>query len=145
MLLDDFRAAEPVPVLHVHSVDDPRALYDGGLGPPFPMTNRRVRHNPVERELERWIHLNGCPEEPAIVEHRTARNGHTATLLRYAPCASGANVELWKLTGAGHGWPGGAAALPERLVGPDTDVINAGDEAWRFFSRFERRARVISP
>ena len=37
---------EPVPdmravgVLHIHSQDDPRALYAGGLGPPFPLSTR---------------------------------------------------------------------------------------------------------
>ena len=36
--------APAVPVLHIHSVDDPRALWDGGLGPPFPLTNNRVQH-----------------------------------------------------------------------------------------------------
>src|SRR5437879_3540084 len=29
--------ARPVSVMHFHSVDDPRALYNGGPGPPFPV------------------------------------------------------------------------------------------------------------
>ena len=53
-----------MPVLHIHSVDDPRALYDGGLGPPFPLTGVRTQMNPVERELDRWIVHNGCPSTP---------------------------------------------------------------------------------
>ena len=44
MQLAAFAPARPVPVLHVHSVDDPRALYAGGLGPPFPFTRVRVEH-----------------------------------------------------------------------------------------------------
>src|SRR6266481_5272559 len=35
MVLVDFHPTLPVPVMHFHSVDDPRALYNGGLGPPF--------------------------------------------------------------------------------------------------------------
>ncbi len=31
MLLAEFDSKTPVPVLHVHSIDDPRALYQGGL------------------------------------------------------------------------------------------------------------------
>ena len=138
MLLADFDSKTPVPVLHVHSIDDPRALYQGGLGPPFPLTRNRVHHNAVEAELSRWIALNRCPTEPQIVEERRDEaTGHTARHLRYAPCASGAEVELWRLTGAGHGWPG-ADAGREWIVGPNTKVIDAADEIWRFLSRFEK-------
>lgn len=31
-----FHPVRPVSILHIHSVDDPRALYTGGLGPPVP-------------------------------------------------------------------------------------------------------------
>ena len=34
MHLSRFAPARPVSVLHIHSVDDTRALYRGGLGPP---------------------------------------------------------------------------------------------------------------
>jgi poly(3-hydroxybutyrate) depolymerase len=70
-----------------------------------------------------------------------AENGtHTATLLSWAPCADGVEVRLWKLTGAGHGWPGAAPVLPERVMGPRTDVIRAVDEVWRFLERFSLQA-----
>lgn len=141
MLLANFDAKLPVPILHIHSVDDPRALYEGGLGPPFPFTRTRVQHNAVEEQLSRWIALNECPSEPQIVEERRDEaTGHTARHLRYAPCTSNADVELWKLTGAGHGWPG-AATGRERLVGPDTKVIDAAEEVWRFFSRFSKQEK----
>jgi polyhydroxybutyrate depolymerase len=143
MQVASFAAAKPVPVLHVHSVDDPRALYKGGLGPPFPFTNVRVMHRPVASELARWAALGGCAAEPAVVEQRRAPEGrpdagHTATLLTFAPCASGIDVRLWKLTGAGHAWPGAPPVLPERLMGPATDVIDAAEEVWRFVRNFTR-------
>ena len=139
MLLDPFEATVPMPVLHIHSIDDPRALYAGGLGPPFPLTQYRVRHNGVETELARWIELDGCPLEPKVVAERVEdETGHTATHLRFAPCKSGTEVELWKLSGVGHGWPGGDAGRRKRLVGPNTHVIDAAEEVWRFLSRFEK-------
>ena len=130
MVADSFLPARPVPLLHIHSVDDPRALYAGGLGPPFPFTSTRIGHRAVEPELARWVAHDGCPGEPRVAEHRTAPAGgrdagHTATLLVRGPCAGGAEVGLWKLTGAGHGWPGGPSQLPERIMGPDTNVISA--------------------
>jgi polyhydroxybutyrate depolymerase len=53
MVLAQFHPTLPVPIMHFHSVDDPRALYNGGLGPPFPMTTTRVMHPPVEQQLPR--------------------------------------------------------------------------------------------
>jgi polyhydroxybutyrate depolymerase len=139
-----FPPSHPLPVLHIHSVDDPRALYTGGLGPPFPGTQTRIAHRAVEPELTRWVAHDRCAAEPRTAERRTVptRGGaqHTATLLVWAPCAGGAEVQLWKLTGAGHGWPGSRGRLPERLVGPETTVIDAAAEVWRFLSRFRRAA-----
>ncbi len=142
MVLESFEGKHPMPVLHVHSVDDPRALYEGGLGPPFPFTRSRVMHNAVEPELQRWIVLNACPDTPKLVEERREEaTGHTARHLRWSQCESGADVELWKLTGAGHGWPGGDAGRRQRIVGPDTKVIDASEEVWRFVSRFRKDAQ----
>jgi poly(3-hydroxybutyrate) depolymerase len=45
-------------------------------------------------------------------------------------------VVLWKLTGAGHVWPGGQRDYLPRLLGPGTRIIDANVEMWRFFSRF---------
>jgi polyhydroxybutyrate depolymerase len=137
-----FPPPRPVPVLHIHSVDDPRALYAGGLGPPFPGTQSRVTHRAVEPELQKWVAHDRCPGEPRTVEQRTTPSrgapDNTATLLVWGPCAGGAEVQLWKLTGAGHGWPGGHVRLPEKIMGPETVTIDAALEVWRFVARFRR-------
>jgi polyhydroxybutyrate depolymerase len=131
-----------VAVMQIHSVDDSRALYDGGLGPPFPGTNNRVQHQGVQAGLDRWISANGCTAIPDTVDTRSGRGGspavpQTATLLVWRGCRGGAEVSHWKLTGSGHGWPGDAApAGGEALVGPQSQVVNAADEIWRFVSRF---------
>ena len=62
----------------------------------------------------------------------------TGTLLAWGSCPAGAEVQLWRLTGAGHGWPGGHVRLPEKIMGPETVVIDAAFEVWRFVSRFRR-------
>jgi len=121
-----------LPVMHIHSVDDPRALYAGGLGPPFPMTNSRVQHSPVDERLAAWASANGCAAKMQSREHREW-NGHSATLFAYPGCRE--EVLLWKLTGAGHVWPGGELDYFPRLLGPGTAVIDANEEMWRFFSR----------
>jgi polyhydroxybutyrate depolymerase len=136
-----FAPARPVPVLHVHSVDDPRALYAGGLGLPFPGTEVRVAHQPVSAGLARWIAVDRCAAEPRVAEVRRvagAGGEQTATRLVWGPCATGAVVAHWRLTGAGHGWPGSRSVLPARIMGPDTTVIDAAEEIWRFVSPFRR-------
>ena len=142
MVVAEFRPSRPIPLLHIHSVDDPRALYDGGLGPPFPSTDHRVDHPNIPAVLRRWAEFNGCRETARELRSVRGRSGsesdgHTATRLDYGPCR-GAPVEHWRLTGAGHGWPGASGPGLERIIGPRTDVIQAAEEVWRFVSGFRR-------
>ena len=144
MTLSSFAPALPVPVMHVHSVDDRRALYEGGLGPAFPMTDTRVFHQSVDAMLRKWVEHNGCPASaPAAAtiagKPGSGDEGHTATRFTHAPCRGGTEVVLWKLTGAGHVWPGGHHDYLPVLLGPGTAVIDANGEMWRFFSRFSRK------
>ena len=136
--LKNFSPRRGVPVLQIHSVDDPRALYAGGLGPPFPGTNNRVFHQPVQVGLDRWIAANKCRTRPDTLE--TRREGTvTATHLVWRGCADGAEVAHWKLTGSGHAWPGDAEPPGgERLAGPQTTIVRAAEEIWAFVSRFSR-------
>ena len=142
-VVTDFTPPRPIPVLHIHSVDDPRALYAGGLGPPFPLTNRRSMHPAIEPMLERWRVLDGCAAEARVTD--TLRGpagsinaGQTATKLVWQPCREGTEVAFWKLTGAGHGWPGTPDERFQEIIGPRTTLIDASEEVWRFVSRFRR-------
>jgi polyhydroxybutyrate depolymerase len=134
-----FKAGRPISILHIHSVDDPRALYAGGLGPPFPLTNARVQHPPVEETISHWVEFDGCAPQPKAEPplHGAGRSAkHTATRIAYAPCHDGTEVVLWKLAGPGHVWPGGDIDYLTWALGPGTDVIDANMQMWRFFSRF---------
>lgn len=130
----------PVAVLHIHSTDDPRALYEGGLGPPFPYTNHRVPHSSVVKTVEAWARHDGCAATPTVGETIRDAAGHTATEIRYGPCSSGYDVVHWRLGGAGHVWPGGGPLRPfvQKHVGPSTDVIDANTVMWAFFKRYRK-------
>ena len=131
--LENFAPRRGVPVLQIHSVDDPRALYHGGLGPPFPGTNNRVFHQPVQAGLDRWIAVNKCRTRPDTVAVRRGAAGtreanQSATLLVWRDCAAGSEVAHWKLTGSGHAWPGDADPPGgERLTGPQTTIVRAAE------------------
>jgi polyhydroxybutyrate depolymerase len=146
MTLPGFAPALPVPVMHIHSVDDRRALYDGGLGPAFPFTNTRVLHQSVDAMLKEWLAHDGCPAAPQVTgvlagQPEAADASHTATRYSYGPCRGGSEVVLWRLTGAGHVWPGGLQDYLPLLLGKGTTVIDANSEMWRFFSGFRRDVR----
>lgn len=141
MSVEHPRASQPVPLLHIHSVDDPRALYEGGEGPPFPGTDRTVVHRPVQEGLSYWIGRNGCSDSlPATVEAGTGRGadrGQSFTHLGWADCD--APVEEIVLRGVGHGWPGvRLGPLRESVVGPTTALVDASEEVWAFASRHRR-------
>jgi polyhydroxybutyrate depolymerase len=145
MAVARFAPPLPVPVLHIHSVDDERALYAGGLGPAFPALRTRVFHPPVDDMMQRWREHDGCPAVPRTGKPLrgtgAADRAHTATRHSWGPCINAARVVLWKLTGAGHVWPGGRLDYLPLLLGPGTAVIDANEEIWRFFSRFQRAQR----
>jgi len=141
MMVDSFTPTTPVPVLHIHSIDDPRALYKGGLGPRFPYTTKRVNHESVERSIKNWAIYNQCapqakPKRDLFGANGTAMAGQSATLFVYDDCKDGKEVALWQLREIGHVWPGGEQGYKEDLLGPSTKVIDANREIWQFFSRF---------
>jgi polyhydroxybutyrate depolymerase len=137
MVLMQFHPTLPVPIMHFHSVDDPVALYNGGLGLGFPGAQTKAMHPPVEEQLAKWIAHNGCPTTGKI-EKRLSGNGTTATKMVYAPCSSGAPVILWKLSGSGHVWPG-KTSRAERVLGKPNLLVDANEEIWAFFRNFTRQ------
>lgn len=138
MVLPSIKSSRAVPVMHIHSVDDPRALYTGGLGPPFPLTKSQVFHPNIDQMILRWVKHDGCAAEPIVADRRVENDtrAQSATRYVYARCRDGAEIDLWKLTGAGHVWPGGKQKVLERVLGPSTQIIDANQEMWNFFQRF---------
>jgi polyhydroxybutyrate depolymerase len=138
-----FAPTRPVPVMEFHSVDDPRALYNGGLGLPFPGTALRNQFDSVQEGIDRWVAYDGCRRTPTTgPTHQgqpgTGDEGETATKITYAPCKQDAEVVLWKLTGSGHVWPGtpvDVSGTPRGAVlGEPTKIVDANELMWEFFA-----------
>ncbi|HEY4398398.1 MAG TPA: PHB depolymerase family esterase [Acidimicrobiia bacterium] len=139
-----FAPSRPVPVMEFHSVDDPRALYNGGLGPPFPGTAIQNQFDSVQAGIDRWVRYDGCKRTPKTGPTEQGRlgssdAGETATRITYTPCKQDAEVVLWKLTGAGHVWPGtpiDVSGTPRGAVlGESTKVVDANELMWEFFAK----------
>ena len=138
---DASKPLKPMPIMHFHSINDPRALYQGGLGPNFPGTNQHVLHPNIDNVLASWAKIDGCSMQRKQVDERTYKTDkkfHRALEYAYQDCKL-APVFLWQLEKSGHVWPGGRQNYMERVLGQGTKVINANETMWQFFQQFRVR------
>jgi polyhydroxybutyrate depolymerase len=136
-----------VPVIAFHGTADPFLSYTGGLGPkalalPAPDGSDRTiqssgapasafRGPSVPKIVSAYAHRNGC--RPQATTQAVAGD---VTEFSYR-CPPGAEVELYRIAGGGHSWPGSAfSAAIASTVGPTTFSISATPLIWQFFSRY---------
>ncbi|VAW88484.1 hypothetical protein MNBD_GAMMA16-219 [hydrothermal vent metagenome] len=132
MAVTEFTPVLPVPIMQVHSIDDPQMPYKGGSKVKFPFG--KEKYSSVADVIEQWAGFNQCKENykvaRSIVGGLGAKYaGQKANLIIYSDCEQGAEVSLWQLQGVMHEWPGAQSA---------TQLINLNKEILRFFSRFRR-------
>lgn len=136
LVYDARRETIPRPVLIIHSIDDPRALYQGGENSFFLSLGKRSHHEPIENTVKWWADNNGCGGAPVfgpVLEKMSSGKKFTAQKIEYDDCRNGGKVIFWKLSGTGHAWPGQERVLPERVMGPYSSVIDANEEIFSFF------------
>jgi polyhydroxybutyrate depolymerase len=139
--------SRPVPVVAFHGTADPFVPYDGGLGPaalnlPAPDGSGRTigqeagsnaakltKGPSVPSITAAWAKRNGCAPKPT---YRTV--AARVTLIAYS-CPAAADVELYRVTGGGHAWPGSAASAKlASIIGFTTMAISANQIMWDFFT-----------
>jgi polyhydroxybutyrate depolymerase len=81
--------------------------------------------------LGRWAEINSCQQGPRaepVTEH--------VSLISYFACRQNARVELYRVEGGGHTWPGSEAFIPiEPVLGPVTFEIEATELIWEFLEK----------
>jgi polyhydroxybutyrate depolymerase len=114
--------APPTSVLAFHSVDDPLNHYEHqpDRSPPWWTYG-------VDQALARWSSTLGCSAEP-----EAAPLAPGVERLDYSGCGGGARLAFYRLSGAGHTWPGSAFAFPAEL-GPVERQIDATVLTVEFF------------
>jgi polyhydroxybutyrate depolymerase len=149
------KSVRPVPVVAFHGTADPIIHYDGtpskaaeSLPSPdgagritrqqakvFGTVGIFVKGPSIPQETAAWAKRNGCSAEAL-----TTRITPDVTLLAWR-CPHRADVELYRIRGGGHTWPGSqdTAALSS-LLGRTTFSISADATMWRFF-----RAHPLTP
>ena len=140
------KPARAVPAVAFHGTADEYVAYGGGLGSaalnlPAPdgsgrklsegggLPKEAVTGPTVPETTAAWARRNGC--ERRATRRRVASD---VTRIAYAGCRRGADVQLYRVRGGGHTWPGSTFSQQiASLVGPTTMNVDANEVMWRFF------------
>ena len=119
--------ATGVALLIIHGTADENLPYNGGVGAKA-LDKHEVR--PVSYAVDSWKRFDRCPDTPA-----TTTQG-VVTRSVWSPCADGTSLELYKIEGGGHAWPGGQRMM--RILDAPSDALDATQTAWAFFMAHPR-------
>lgn len=115
-------ATRPVPMMQIHGTADPTVPYNGNAS-----------SMPIDSVVRHWVNRNGCTPAPAFsnVPNINIADGCTAEHYVYSNGISGSSVELYKIIGGEHTWPGAPFT-----VGVTNQDFKASVEIWRFFRKY---------
>lgn len=121
-----FSPGKAVPVMHIHGTNDPTVPYTG-------QSNMVSADNTVNF----WVNNNTCNATPVFtaMQNTNTTDMSTAEHYVYTGGNNGSTVELFKIVGGAHSWPG---AFNIGVV--TNEDINASKEIWRFFSQHSLNA-----
>jgi len=117
------KVTRPTPVMEIHGTADNTVPYNGGGALSFTHIDTLVNF---------WVKLNGCgaPVKTTLPNTNTS-DGSTVEHYVFDHGKNNTSVELYKVIGGGHSWPG----APPVIAGTNQD-FNASKEIWRFFSKY---------
>jgi polyhydroxybutyrate depolymerase len=132
-----FHPLQPVSVLIIQGTDDPLVPYEGG----GVLRGRRGSLIPTVEAVRKWVMADRCTDSPVVekLPDRDREDGCTEVRTCWTFCAHGTVVELLRIEGGGHTWPGGAQYLPAWLIGNVCRDFDATEEIWKFFKNHPRR------
>jgi polyhydroxybutyrate depolymerase len=116
-------ASRPVPVLHMHSVNDKNVPYTGGYGEGV----SKAYFSPVDSVLNVWSVINACGTKAQKVADNPGY-----TFFKWSDCQNHVNIYYYLTKDGGHAWPGGSPG--SAMGGSPSKSINANDLLWDFFS-----------
>ena len=131
LMVNQCRPKRLVPVLVIHGMDDPRSLWQGGLGDKDPKHGIRPS---VPSTMEKLYVRGECS-----VESEVFYDNGDAQCTRRMECGSNVEMALCRIENHGHQWPGGfeiKKIFGRRInLGPMSRDLPASDIIWSFFAR----------
>lgn len=130
-MYDECVPAHPIPVLHIHGTDDNTNPYAG-----------TSTMKGIDETNAFWAAQNNCSPVPDVIAipDLNITDNASATRYLYAGGTNGNTVELFKVTGGGHTWPGSPVSGSSGNTCMDFD---ASKEIWRFFSQYGATASLV--
>lgn len=112
----------PVPVMQISGTADATVPYNGASG-----------MMPIDSVVKYWVTKNNCNPTAAFnnVPNTNTSDGCTAEHYVYSGGNLGSSVELYKVIGGGHTWPGSPF-----VIGTTNQDFSASKEIWRFFRQY---------
>jgi polyhydroxybutyrate depolymerase len=133
-LYKEYQPANPVSLLLINGTDDPLVPYNGGtIGGKF---FDRGQCSSTDNTLAKFISLNQCEVKPSVTFMKDGDPTDNCRAERFIYTCTAAKVQLIKVHGGGHTWPGGKQYLGKRLVGVVCRDFSAAQEIWKFFRQF---------
>ncbi len=127
----------PLPLLEIHGTADRYARYDGER--PHGMLTRAVLRHPggpsvgVDAWAELWRSRNGLCADPSVETIPP-----DTTIRRWRGSSPASDIDLYRVEGGGHTWPGAAFPLPSFLFGRTTTTFGATRVCWDFLAAHAR-------
>ncbi|MEY3398209.1 MAG: hypothetical protein RL220_803, partial [Bacteroidota bacterium] len=113
----------PMPVMEIHGTEDAIVPYEGTFG-----------IEPIDDVIAYWTDYNQCGLTPEVIafEDIDPNDNATADRFVYSGGDNGTTVELIKVYGGDHSWPGA-------LININTTCMDfsASAEIWKFFRKYK--------
>ncbi|MGQ0827459.1 MAG: T9SS type A sorting domain-containing protein [Bacteroidota bacterium] len=112
-----------VPVMQISGTADGTVLYTGSSG-----------SLPIDTLVKYWVNNNNCNPVPAFtnVPNTNTSDGCTAEHYTYSGGTNNSSVELYKIIGGGHTWPGSPY-----VIGVTNQDFKASEKIWLFFRKYK--------
>jgi polyhydroxybutyrate depolymerase len=109
-------------VLQIHGTSDNIVNFNGALG-----------NKSATEVVDLWKNFNACSVAPVItaLPNINLNDNSTVDLLDYSPCINNNLVQMLRVNGGGHQWPGTSSLLGG--LGTINRDIKASAEIWNFF------------
>jgi polyhydroxybutyrate depolymerase len=138
----DCRPKGGVSIMMINGTEDRFIKWRGGTIPKGRRIGRGGEVIPVPDTVQFWVVHNGC--EPTPTERRLPDledDGTEVAVMTYQNCRNGGSVELVKIIGGGHTWPGSPMERPrisKRIMGNTSRDINGSEMIWEYLQKHAR-------
>ncbi len=122
LMITDFQISKTFPILHIHSMNDTKVPFEGGVG--IGGVNFLPSQNGIELLMEKGACKIGGLDE----------KDRGTYIEKSGRCTEGQDIKILLTKDGGHSWPGGIKARP--AADEPSKAFIANDVIWDFFKPY---------